>query len=135
MCNPRLLPTYNFQRQYLKSGAENLTGRHLVEAGYLKRSVSCGTCLFGCHRYTVIDKGKYRRTYSEGPEYESFASFGANLGITSSQAILKANEMANNYGFDTISLGAVIGWAIESYEHGVSTKNDTGGKELKLGRR
>ena len=131
MCYASLLPTYNFQRQYLKSGAENLTGRHLVEAGYLKRSVSCGTCLFGCHRYTVIDKGKYKGTYSEGPEYESFASFGANLGITDSQVILKANEIANNYGFDTISLGAVIGWAIESYERGVFTKNDTGGKELK----
>jgi len=133
MCYASLLPTYNFRRQYLKSGAENLTGRHLVEAGYLKRSVSCSTCLFGCHRYTVINKGKYKGTYSEGPEYETFASLGANLGITDSQVILKANEMANNLGMDTISLGAAISWAIESYERGVITKNDTGGKELKWG--
>ena len=39
--------------------------------------------------------------------------------------------MANNYGFDTISLGAVISWAIESFERGVITKKDTGGRELK----
>ncbi len=131
MCYASLLPTYNFQRQYLKSGAENLTGHHLVEAGYLKRSVSCGTCLFGCHRYTTIDSGKYAGTYSEGPEYESFASLGANLGITDSAVILKANELANDYGFDTISLGAAIGWAIEGFQRGVLTQRDTGGRELK----
>jgi len=128
-----LLPSYNYQRQHLESGAENLTGRHLMEAGYLKRSVGCSTCIFGCHRYTVINSGPYKGTYSEGPEYETFASLGSTLGITDSQAILKGNELANDYGFDTISLGTVIGWAIESYEKGVITKSDTGGKELKWG--
>jgi aldehyde:ferredoxin oxidoreductase len=133
MCYAALLPTYNYQRQYLESGAENLTGRHLVEAGYLKRSVGCSTCLFGCHRYTVINAGPHKGVYSEGPEYETFASLGANLGITESQAILKANELANDYGFDTISLGAVVGWAMESFERGVISSRDTGGKELKWG--
>lgn len=131
VCNASLLPTYNFKRQYLKSGAGNLTGRHLRDEGYLKRSVSCSTCLFGCHRYTVIKEGKYKGTYSEGPEYETFASLGANLGITDSRVILKANEMANDYGLDTISLGAVIGWAIESFERGVIKKEDTGGREFR----
>lgn len=133
MCYAALLPTYNFRRQYLESGAENLTGRHLVEAGYLKRSVGCSTCVFGCHRYTVIDKGPNKGTYSEGPEYETFASLGANLGVTDSQAILKGNELANDYGFDTISLGTVIAWAIESFEKGVITERDTAGKTLQWG--
>jgi len=131
MCDAGLLPTYNFKRQMLKSGAENLTGRHLIKGGYLKRSIGCGSCLFGCHRYTIIKEGKYKGTYSEGPEYETFASLGANLGITDSNVILKANEMANNYGLDTISLGGTIGWAIESFERGVITQKDTGGRELK----
>ena len=131
LCIASLLPTYNFQRQWLASGAENLTGQHLIDEGYLKRSVSCGSCIFGCHRYTTIDEGKFAGTYSEGPEYETFASLGANLGITDSRYLLKANEMANNYGFDTISLGASIGFAIESFEKGVITLEDTEGFELK----
>ncbi|MBE3037843.1 MAG: aldehyde ferredoxin oxidoreductase family protein [Chloroflexi bacterium] len=126
-----LIPTYNSQRQYLKSGAENLTGQHLMDAGYLKRSVGCGACIFGCHRYTVINEGKFKGTYSEGPEYETFASLGAYLGITDSQVILKANELANDYGLDTISLGSVVGWAIECFEKGVLTTEHTAGRELR----
>jgi aldehyde:ferredoxin oxidoreductase len=45
--------------------------------------------------------------------------------------ILKANALANELGFDVISLGSVVGWAIESYENGRISKEDTGGKELK----
>jgi aldehyde:ferredoxin oxidoreductase len=130
MCAAGLLPTYNFQRQWLEKGEENLTGQHLIDEDYLKRSVSCGSCLFGCHRYTRIDEGKFAGTYSEGPEYETFASLGANIGVTDSRYILKGNEMANDYGFDSISLGAAISFAIESFEKGVITKKDTGGVEL-----
>jgi aldehyde:ferredoxin oxidoreductase len=131
MCVASLLPTYNFKRQWLAEGEENLTGQHLIDEGYLKRSVSCGTCIFGCHRYTVIPDGKFKGTYSEGPEYETFASLGANLGVTDSRYILKANEMANDYGFDTISLGGAISYAIESFENGVITAEDTEGFQLK----
>lgn len=131
LCVASLLPTYNFQRQWLSSGAENLTGQHLIDEGYLKRSVSCGSCIFGCHRYTRIDEGKFAGTYSEGPEYETFAALGANLGVTDSRYLLKANEMANNYGFDTISLGASISFAIESFQKGIITPKDTDGFELK----
>jgi aldehyde:ferredoxin oxidoreductase len=133
MCIAGLLPTYNFKRQWLESGEENLTGQHLVDADYLKRSVSCGTCIFGCHRYTVIKEGKFKGTYSEGPEYETFASLGANIGLTDSQYILKANDLANDYGFDVISLGAAVSFAIESFEKGVITTEDTDGYELKWG--
>jgi aldehyde:ferredoxin oxidoreductase len=126
-----LLPTYNYKRQWLQSGHGNLTGRHLQEEGYLKRSVGCSSCLFGCHRFTEINQGPYKGTYSQGPEYETFASLGGNLGITDSQVILKANAIANERGFDVISLGSVVGWAIESYENGLLSEEDTGGKELK----
>ncbi|MDX9809562.1 MAG: aldehyde ferredoxin oxidoreductase family protein [Sphaerochaetaceae bacterium] len=133
MCVAGLLPTYNFSRQWLESGEENLTGQHLIDEGYLKRSSSCGTCIFGCHRYTKIDTGKFAGTYSEGPEYETFASLGANIGLTDSRYILKGNEMANDYGFDTISLGSAVSFAIESFEKGVITLKDTEGFELKWG--
>jgi len=131
MCKGGLLPTYNFKRQWLPSGEGNLTGQHLIDKGYLKRSVGCGTCIFGCHRYTEMDSGKFKGSYSEGPEYESFAALGANLGITDSEYILRANELANDYGFDVISLGAVASFAIESFEKGVIGTTDTEGHVLK----
>ncbi len=131
MCKGGLLPTYNFQRQWLPSGEGNLTGQHLIDKGYLKRSVSCGTCIFGCHRYTEMDSGKFKGSYSEGPEYESFAALGANLGLTDSEYILRANELANDYGFDVISLGAVASFAIESFQRGVIGTADTEDRVLK----
>jgi aldehyde:ferredoxin oxidoreductase len=49
------------------------------------------------------------------------------------EALLKCNHICNIYGLDTISAGATVAWATECYEHGVLTKEDTGGIELTWG--
>jgi aldehyde:ferredoxin oxidoreductase len=62
-----------------------------------------------------------------GPEYESLAAMGVNLGLDDLVAITKSNEMCNYLGLDTVSLGATLAWAMECFEKGVLTLDDTGG--------
>ena len=44
-----------------------------------------------------------------GPEYESLAALGVNLGLDDLIAICKSNEMCNYLAMDTVSLGATLG--------------------------
>ncbi|MBI1846481.1 MAG: aldehyde ferredoxin oxidoreductase, partial [Candidatus Rokubacteria bacterium] len=67
-----------------------------------------------------------------GPEYESLAAMGVNLGLDDLVAICKSNEMCNYLGLDTVSLGATLAWAMECFEKGLLTLDDTGGVPLKF---
>jgi aldehyde:ferredoxin oxidoreductase len=67
-----------------------------------------------------------------GPEYESLASLGVNLGLDDLIAICKSNEMCNYLGLDTVSLGATLAWAMECFEKGILTLEDTGGVPLQF---
>jgi aldehyde:ferredoxin oxidoreductase len=68
-----------------------------------------------------------------GPEYESLASLGPTLGVADLVAVLKSNELCNALGLDTISTGTTIAWAMEAWEKGLLSAQDTGGLELNWG--
>src|SRR6202008_980617 len=61
-----------------------------------------------------------------GPEYESLASLGVNLGISDLIGICKSNEMCNYLAMDTVSLGSTLAWAMECFEKGLLRLEDTG---------
>ncbi len=67
-----------------------------------------------------------------GPEYESLASLGANLGVDDLIAVCKSNEVCNSLGMDTISAGSTVAWAMECYEKEVLTAADTGGVPIRF---
>lgn len=92
------------------------------------------TC-FGCGvqcKQVVEVKGKVDPQYG-GPEYESVATLGSYCGISDIEEIAYANMLCNMYGMDTISCGGTISFAMECYEKGLLTKDDTDGRELKFG--
>ncbi|PYM16585.1 MAG: aldehyde ferredoxin oxidoreductase [Candidatus Rokuibacteriota bacterium] len=62
-----------------------------------------------------------------GPEYESLASLGVNLGVDDLIAVCKSNEMCNYLAMDTVSLGTTLAWAMECFERGILTLEDTDG--------
>ena len=128
----RALPTRNFQGGYFPEAAR-LTGQYLVERGYLKRRVGCYACPVACHRYTEVDSGPYAGTYAGGPEYETLAAFGAGTGLSDTEALLKANELCNIYGLDTISTGSAVQFLLECQERGVLSPGQAGGLKLEWG--
>jgi aldehyde:ferredoxin oxidoreductase len=111
----QLFPVKNFQEDHLE-GAYQFSGQYLAEKGYLKNRFGCSACGTSCHRFTTVDEGKYKGSKSGGPEYETVAAFGGGCKVIETEAILKANELCNRYGMDTISTGSVIQWAMECRE-------------------
>ena len=69
----------------------------------------------------------------DGPEYETVAGLGSNIGIFEPIDIIELNFYADTYGIDTISLAVSIAFAMECYQAGILTKERTGGLELTWG--
>ena len=90
----------------------------------------CFGCPSPCGKYSNM---KRYNTQVEGPEYETIGMMGSNLGIGDIQAVAEANRLADDLGIDSISAGSCIGWAMECYEKGIFTQEDTDGFELKFG--
>jgi aldehyde:ferredoxin oxidoreductase len=109
------LPVYNFRKSYWEHAYRN-AGEYYVEAGYLVGRVGCAQCIVSCHRHTKT--AKYGGVDTVGPEYETSNALGGNLGNPNTDALIKMNDLANIYGMDTISLGGVLGWFLETYEKG-----------------
>ena len=125
------LPTRNFTAGRLDDGYQ-ISGEYFVEGGYRPRRIGCFSCIRGCHLYTEVKEGPYT-CHSGGPEYETCFALGSSTCVTETEALLKANELCNLMGLDTISTGIIIAWAMESYERGVLTKDDTDGLDLNFG--
>jgi aldehyde:ferredoxin oxidoreductase len=136
------LPSYNFNSgvfdNWEKISAKTMYDsiRRGCEDGQQQKygRDTCFGCIVHCKPVVEIKNGPYTvsPTYG-GPEYETLAAFGSYCGIDDLAAIAKANEICNQYGMDTISCGATIAWAMEAFESGALTLEDTGGLELKFG--
>jgi aldehyde:ferredoxin oxidoreductase len=101
------------------------------------KAYGCWHCPIACGGKVAQRGGRFPLELNNGvghkPEYETLAMFGSNLLNDDLPSIVKANEICNNLGMDTISAGAVIAYAIECYENGLITREQTGGLELKWG--
>lgn len=139
------LPTYNYNSGAFPTleEAEAISGELMWDT--LLRGASegkqdrlgrdtCYACAVRCKR---VVEGQYKDNRLDpeygGPEYETMATFGSYCGVTDLEAMTYANQLCNAYGVDTISCGATISWAIECFENGLITTEDTGGIELRFG--
>jgi aldehyde:ferredoxin oxidoreductase len=93
----------------------------------------CYACPIRCKkRVKIVQPYEVDSDYG-GPEYETIGALGTNCGVDNLAAIAKASELCNGYSLDTISTGGTIAFAMECYEKGIITKQDTGGIDLKFG--
>lgn len=118
------LPLRNGRDGAVYADADNISGETLANK-YLVRNKGCFGCCIGCGRVVRIPDGPFK-SFGEGPEYEAGWSFGADCGIDDLEAVCKANFICNEYGFDPITLGATIACAMELYEAGYLTEEQTG---------
>jgi len=106
----------------------------------LKTNKACFACSVGCGRvaeldpthFSIADKKDYPRI-SGGLEYESGYSLGAMVGVTDIEAATYANFVCNEHGMDPISFGATLSAAMELFETGVISEEQTGGIKLNFG--
>jgi aldehyde:ferredoxin oxidoreductase len=110
----------------------NLMSTKFLENLYGEK-VGCYNCDLQCrHRYTVKD-GKYKGTVGDGLESNAIIFGGILPGIDDAAFICKYNTMCNQLGLNVDSPGAAIAWAMELYENGIITKEDTDGIVLTKG--
>ena len=84
-------------------------------------------------KIAVDPQGRYRVDPKYGgPEYESLAALGPSVGVDDIIAVCKSNEVCNYLGMDTITAGTTIAWAMECYEKGILTAEDTDGVKLQF---
>ncbi len=110
----------------------SLSGPTMKET-YLTKAHACSNCPVACKRVVKVDDGPFKTDEGPGPEYETCGTFGTMMMNPDLAAVIKANELCNKYGMDTISCGSAIALAMELYEKGIITKDDLGGLDLTWG--
>jgi aldehyde:ferredoxin oxidoreductase len=139
------MPTNNWQTVQF-DGASKISGEAMHEPRKsdgkpnLVRNGACFGCTIACGRiatidpshFSVQDKPEYLPA-SGGLEYEAAWALGSDTGIDDIDALTYANFICNEQGFDPISFGATVAAAMELYEMGVISKEQTGGIELTFG--
>ncbi|MDX1437250.1 MAG: aldehyde ferredoxin oxidoreductase family protein, partial [Anaerolineales bacterium] len=126
------LPTRNWHSGTFEN-AIALDGKTMAKS-ILKERDTCYACNVRCKRVVEITEGDYQvHPKYGGPEYETLSTFGSYCGVDDLEAVAYANQLCARYGMDTISCGATIAWAMDCFEHGLLTMDDTGGIELRFG--
>ncbi|MPW26457.1 ABC transporter ATP-binding protein [Alkalibaculum sp. M08DMB] len=96
-------------------------------------SEPCYGCPVGCSQLKLArGNSKYTGALSD-PEYETFYSFGGQTGVDNLDSIIAADQICDRLGIDTMSVGVTIGFAMELFENGLLTLEDTKGIDLKFG--
>jgi len=123
-----ILPTYNFKDSVFARN-DQINGTTMVNR-YKIGDSACFSCPMCCGNICLVKSGKYTGTVVEGPEYETCAMLGPNLGIDNFAAILSATRLCDELGIDTISTGRIVGATIEGYEKGILSLSDLDGREI-----
>jgi aldehyde:ferredoxin oxidoreductase len=93
----------------------------------------CFACPVRCKKIVECHEPYHVDPAYGGPEYETLGSLGSTCGIDNLNAVAKGAELCNAYSLDTISTGVSIAFAMECYERGLLTSDQTQGIRLEFG--
>ncbi|MBD3256719.1 MAG: aldehyde ferredoxin oxidoreductase [Candidatus Lokiarchaeota archaeon] len=123
--------TRNYSEGYFEEGYK-LEGKEMRDK-IISGDSSCFGCPIACGKWTYTTSIENEKIQMEGPEFETVGMLGSNCGISRWETIMKAAEICDTYGFDTINAGACVSMLMEAYEKGRINKADTDGIELTFG--
>ena len=118
------IPTTSSRKGLMRLPLETVGENHMA---------ACFACQVHCRGKHRLPSGPYKGKYSEGPEYTSQGAFGAEPDCKHADTVLTCNYLVNQYGMDTLETGSMISWAMELYELGILTKEQTDGIDLRFG--
>jgi len=99
---------------------------------YKKGTKGCSSCPIKCWAiYEFEENGEV--VHVEALQGDSLLDFGAKLDMPNAKTVLKAHALCNDLGLDVDNASGVIAWAVECYERGLLTKDDTDGLALHWG--
>jgi aldehyde:ferredoxin oxidoreductase len=107
-------PTRNFSSGYFEDG-EKISGPAMKQ-DIVIGDAACYACPIACGKRTEVYSSKYGRVGLEGPEFETIGLLGANCGVSDWEHLLKATEICDAYGMDTMSAGVTVSMVMEAFE-------------------
>ena len=125
-----VLPTRNFQQGVFEA-AERISGEYMHEH-YTEKAVACAGCPIACEQNVAVREGLYGGARTS-IDYESLYANGPNCGMDYFPGIIRAIELCDRYGIDTMSTGVVVAWAMECFEKGILSEADFDGLEPHFG--
>ena len=129
--NAGMLPTMNFQKGTFPEGVGRIDKEGLARVKVSDHA--CSSCPMPCGNLVEVKNGPYAGSRLEGPEYETLSLLGSNIGVNDLSFIIHANVLCDQLGLDTMSMGNGLGFAMECFERGILTKEDTDGLDLRFG--
>ncbi|MCF8107926.1 MAG: aldehyde ferredoxin oxidoreductase family protein [Desulfohalobiaceae bacterium] len=116
-------PTRNFQSSFAEH-YEQINGKQILERIHVTDK-GCFACPIPCGKYSRAETG-LGTVHVEGPEFETISLFGGNCVLETIEEVAYANWVCDELGLDTISSGAVAGFALECFEKGLLSEADFG---------
>ncbi len=111
--------------------AERVSGERLKEE-YWDRNTTCFVCPVACGKDVKITQGRFAGTHTKIPEWETIYAFGPMLENSNIEVIIKASELCDDVGVDTITMGVTLAFAYECFERGLLTEAQVG-RPLRFG--
>ncbi len=97
------------------------------------RMEGCWACAVRCKKVVQAEEPYQVDPEYGGPEYETIGALGSTCGVSDIVAVSRANVLCNDYSLDTIGAGVTIAFAMECFENGLLTLEDTEGIDLRFG--
>ncbi len=125
------LPTKNHWTGYFEDADD--IGPEIIANKYRIAQEACHGCEIGCKYIIRVSEGDFITGPIGGPEYETIMAFGSNCMNNDIEAVFHLGKRCDLLGMDTISCGKTISFAMDLWEQGIITAEDTGGIDLSWG--
>ncbi len=127
------VPYKNFEDDCLPEGFYDKISHEVFNEIHQKDTYACNACPTPCGHTYCVDRGPYAGTVCRKIEANTVWNFGGKLAVDEPAAILKAQELCCQLGLDIDATSGVIAWAIDSYQNGLISKQETDGLDLNWG--
>ena len=127
------LPYRNFQECAIpEEMLQKIDPRKTIDKFEVARQSFPG-CVLGCGRHLHITDGPYAGLQTEACQHEAMGTLQTRLAVSEPTFLFKANALCDQLGLDVDAAGGAIGWAMECFQRGILTENDTDGQPLEWG--
>ena len=125
-----ILATRNY-RQNTFEAAERIDGKNLEENIIRRRS--CHRCPVHCKADLEFTQGKFKGMQAVRPEFEPMLSLGSKCGLSDLDTLVSLDNLCSRLGLDSISAGNAIAFAMDLFDRGIISLEDTGGLDITWG--
>jgi aldehyde:ferredoxin oxidoreductase len=125
-----ILATRNYRENTFEA-AERIDGKNLKDN--ITRRRSCHRCPVHCKADLEFTSGKYKGMQAVRPEFEPMLSLGSKCGLSDLDTLVFLDNLCSRLGIDNISAGNAIAFAMDLFERGIISLEDTGGLDLTWG--